>query len=488
MDNTHSHLNVASAPSMSWQRRLRLTLGHDWSVGYPFVLPMVILMVGLIAYPFVDAILLSTTTFSFITGETVYVGFKNYLRLFSNSDYALAMGNTITFTLWSLSLKLITGLVIALILNSRLPFRNLLSGVILLPWIVPEIVTALSWKSIFDPIFGGLNPILQGAGIIDKPLGWLSDPTLAMPSIIAVNVWKGIPFYVILLLAGLKAIDKEQLEAAEVDGASGVQRFRHVTLPGLRYVILIMLLLSFILTFNQFGLPFLMTGGGPAGATKLYSLLAYEKAIGALQYGPGIAIALSVAPLMAVLIWLLAKFMRRDEKSSAVNRKPGWGDQIYKVFGKGVNLLLDLIFLPLHWALLAFNAFSRWVRSLVGNSADKPLLDKANQRRASLTARLFILTPFMIFVLFPFYWVIITSLKTTPQISQRSSIFWPEPFTLDQYSDLLFSTPFLTWLGNSLLVATADGFPFVVFFLTPGQGDQDLGLALFEIDPQRNEA
>ena len=128
-----------------------------------------------------------------------------------------------------------------------------------------------------------------------------------MSSIITVNVWKGIPFYTLLLLAGLKAIDRELLEAAEVDGANVVQRFRHVTLPGLRYVIVVVLLLSFISTFNQFGLPFLMTGGGPSGATRLYSILAYEKAIGSLQYGPGSAIALSVAPLMAVIIWLLAQ-------------------------------------------------------------------------------------------------------------------------------------------------------------------------------------
>jgi multiple sugar transport system permease protein len=268
-------------------------------------------------------------------------------------------------------------------------------------------------------------------------------------------VWKGIPFYVVLLLAGLKAIEREQLEAAEVDGADAVQRFRYVTLPGLRYVILIMLLLSFILTFNQFGLPFLMTGGGPAGATKLYSLLAYEKAIGALQYGPGIAIALSVAPLMAILIWLLAKFMRRDEKSSEENRNPGPGDWVYKQFARGLNLVLDFIFLPMHWALQGFDVLSRAVRSVVGSVQDKPLLNRKGQRRVSLITRLAILAPFMVFVLFPFYWVIITSLKSTPQISERASIFWPSPFTFSQYSDLLFSTPFLQWLGNSVLVATA---------------------------------
>ncbi len=228
----------------------------------------------------------------------------------------MALRNTIQFTLWSLGIKFVVGMTIALILNSRIPARGLISGIMLLPWIVPEIVTALAWRSIYDPLFGGLNPILRGLGLIDRPVGWLSEPQLAMSSVITVNIWKGIPFYTLLLLAGLKAIDRELLEAAEVDGANVVQRFRHVTLPGLRYVIVVVLLLSFISTFNQFGLPYLMTGGGPSGATRLYSILAYEKALGALQYGPGSAIALSVAPLMAVIIWLLGRFMRQDDRKS----------------------------------------------------------------------------------------------------------------------------------------------------------------------------
>ncbi|UXN73231.1 sugar ABC transporter permease [Devosia sp. A8/3-2] len=243
------------------------------------------------------------------------------------------MQNTIQFTFWSLSLKFVIGMTVALILNSRMPFRSLLSGIMLLPRIVPEIVTALAWKSIYDPMFGGLNPILQGAGLIDRPLGWLSDPNMAMGSVISVNVWKGIPFFVLLLLAGLKAVDREQLEAAQVDGANAIQRFRNVTLPGLRYVIVVTLLLSFISTFNQFGLPFLMTGGGPSGATKLYSIPAYEKALGSLQYGPGIAIAFSVAPLMAILIWLLARFMRHDDKrDGAPTRGLGIGDRVMAGF------------------------------------------------------------------------------------------------------------------------------------------------------------
>ena len=220
-------------PRRSTAHRLESILGRDWKIALIFVLPTVLIMVGLIFWPFINAILLSTTSLNFLSGETVNVGLRNYQRLFSNSDYLLSMQNTIRFTIWSLAIKFVTGMTIALILNSRLPVRGLLSGIMLLPWIVPEIVTALAWKSIYDPIFGGLNPILLGTGIIDRPLGWLSDPHLAMPSVIAVNVWKGIPFYTLLLLAGLKAIDHELLEAAEVDGANVVQRFRHVTLPGL---------------------------------------------------------------------------------------------------------------------------------------------------------------------------------------------------------------------------------------------------------------
>ena len=202
------------------RHRLEAILGRDWKIALPFVIPMVILMAGLIFWPFISAILMSTTSLNFLTGQTVSVGLRNFERLFTNTDYLLAMSNTINFTFWSLSIKFVVGMTIALILHSRVPFKNLMAAIMLMPWIVPEIVTALAWKSIYDPIFGGLNPILLGLGVIDKPAGWLSDPQMAMGSVIAVNVWKGIPFFTLLLLAGLKAIDTEQLEAAEVDGAN----------------------------------------------------------------------------------------------------------------------------------------------------------------------------------------------------------------------------------------------------------------------------
>jgi multiple sugar transport system permease protein len=439
-------------------------LGRDWKIAFPFVLPMTLLMVGLILWPFINSIWLSTTAFNFNTGETTNVGLRNYMRLFTNSDYLLAMGNTITFTFWSLTIKFVTGMTIALILHSKVPLKNLLAAIMLLPWIVPEIVTALAWKSIYDPLFGGLNPILQGLGLIKQPLGWLSDPQMAMGSVIAVNVWKGIPFFTLLLLAGLKAIDTEQLEAAEVDGANAVQRFRYVTLPGLKYVIIVVLLLSFISTFNQFGLIFLMTNGGPGGATKLYSILAYEKAIGSLQYGPGSAIALSVAPLMAIIIVLLARFMRHDERTAARgDRKPTIFQHIGNFFGRLFSLFLDLVMLPFDLVARAFEALSKSLRRMIRGSADEPLFKATNRERAGISMRLLVLLPIMVFVLFPFFWVIITSFKSTPQISAKASLFWPDPFTLEQYSSLIFDSPFIVWLRNSVLVALISTFISVAF-------------------------
>jgi len=456
MDERVSLHDTIAIPARTRGTWVRTWLGRDWQTGYLFVFPMVAVMVGLIFWPFVSAIVTSTTAFNFTTGETFSVGFRNYQRLFTNSDYLLSMQNTIVFTFWSLAIKFVTGMTIALILNSRLPYRSVLSGIMLLPWIVPEIVTALAWRSIFDPLFGGLNPVLMGLHVIDKPVGWLSDPHMAMGSVIAVNIWKGIPFYVLLFLSGLKAIDREQLEAAEVDGANAVQRFRHVTLPGMRYVIVVTLLLSFISTFNQFGLPFLMTNGGPSGATKLYSILAYEKAIGSLQYGPGIAVAFSVAPLMALLIWLLARFMRQDDRrDGTLARRPGISDRVLSAGGWLVNLAVDVLFWPVQVVFAGLQWVVGRVRTITGRGASEPILKKVARERSGSAARLLVLLPFMIFVIFPFYWILITSLKSTPQISERRSIFWPEPATLEQYQTLITGSGFLRWLMNSVFIAAA---------------------------------
>jgi multiple sugar transport system permease protein len=198
-----------------------------------------------------------------------------------------------------------------------------------------------------------------------------------------------------------------------------------------------------------------MTGGGPSSATKVYSILAYEKAVRSLQYGPGAAIAFSVAPLMAVLIWLLAKFMRHDDGRAAVESKVGFGDRILAIGSRGAGLIVDLFLLPFELALRGFDLLSKSLRKLFNAASGQPLLTRAGREHMGLSMRILIMIPVLLFVLFPFFWVFITSFKTTPQISARESIFWPQPWTFDQYSTLIRDTPFLTWFKNTVFVAVS---------------------------------
>ena len=288
---------ITEPRSRSWTRK---AFGPDWAVALPFILPLLILLAGLIAVPFFDAIRLSFTTRQ-LTDATHWVGLQNYKDLLHDKFFQDAVKNTVVFTTYSEIFKITVGLIAAMLLHNLKRGKSVLTGLVLLPWIVPTVVTALAWRSIFDPIFGGLNKaliyshlgnVLIQLHLVDRiPASWLGQQDLAMPSVILVNVWKGIPFFTLNLLAGLKAIDNDLYEAASVDGASSWKKFTNVTLPGLRYVLLVTTLLSTIWTFNTFDVIYLLTGGGPGGSTRPFVVFAYEKAIQGLQFGPGAAVA-----------------------------------------------------------------------------------------------------------------------------------------------------------------------------------------------------
>src|SRR4051812_44713598 len=253
-------------------------LGRDWPIAWLFFLPTALLLFGLIGYPFVRALYLS---FFNVVGvrEGAFVGFQNYINLLGDDFFRRSIVTTVTFTFWSEIFKFLIGLAAALLLNSLPRWGAVLGGIVLLPYIIPEVVRALAWRIVLDPLFGAFNFILVNVlHVVDKAPSWLADPSTALPSVIMVNVWSGIPFFVLLFLAGLKAIDRELYDAAAVDGATAWRRFLHVTLPGVRYVIIVATLLSTIFTFNSFTLTFLLPGGGPGGATRLYAILAYEYA------------------------------------------------------------------------------------------------------------------------------------------------------------------------------------------------------------------
>jgi multiple sugar transport system permease protein len=443
---------ILSASTVESKRSnmLRNMFGRDWAVALPFVAPLVVIMLGLILWPFLNAVYMSLTVRN-IRREEVFVGLANYMRLFDDVDYMVAVGNTVRFTVISVVLKLIVGMTIALLLNSRIPYRNILTGLMLLPWIVPEVVTAMAWRSIYDPLFGGLNPILQGLGLIDRRVGWLSEPNLALPSVIAVNIWKGIPFFTLLILAGLKSIDRELYEAAEVDGADTYDRYRHITLPGLKYVLAVTLLLSTISTFNSFGIVYLMTGGGPGGATRLYSILAYEKAIVGLRFGPGAAVAFSMAPFLAIGIAMLARFMLRDP--NAVQQvKEGTIDRGMNAIGNVFEALITVVLWPVSLVTKGIERLGGALSTALSGGRRRV---RTNQGRTGIILRLLLILPFLLYVLFPFYWVIITAFKSELQITMRTSIFWPEPWTLEQMRILLFETGYPLWFRNTVVVAAS---------------------------------
>lgn len=291
-------------------RRLRDVLGPDWRLGYLFVLPIVLLVLLLVAYPFCYAAYLSLTR-KYVGVPPVFVGFDNYVKLAADGFFRRAVVNSFVFTFGSVACKFVLGLVMALVLTSRIRFRSVFTGVLLIPWVAPTVVSALNFLWIFDYSLGVLNYLLVKVfHILPQGVGWLSEPGTAMASVIFVNIWRGFPFFGISFLAGLKAIPADLYEAAAVDGGGPVQRFRHVTLPGLRNIIIIVALLSTIWTFNDFAIVFILTKGGPGGATSVLPVFTYEVAFGAQRLGEAIAAALYMLPGLAFVIIVLARYMR----------------------------------------------------------------------------------------------------------------------------------------------------------------------------------
>jgi multiple sugar transport system permease protein len=427
-------------------------LGRDWPTAWLFVLPMLLLLFGLIGYPFVRAVWLS---FHNAVGVRVgdFVGLYNYQNLWADDFFVRAVGVTITFTFFSVLIKFLLGLSTALLLHNVPRWGAVLGGLLLLPYIIPEAVRALAWRILLDPLFGGANYILVNMlHLMDKGLPWLGHPATALPSVIMVNVWAGTAFFVILLLAGLKAIDSELYDAAAVDGATAWRRFLHITLPGLRYVIIVATLLSTIFTFNGFTLVYLLTGGGPGGATRVYPILAYEYAVQALRYSAGVAVAMTVAPLLFVLILFLGRYMMRREDVSHQDEAEGPVWRALMAILWPVRMMLHGL-LALFWATngLVESTLSAAARPLRSAGA-RPLLPKRTRRGIGVGLMYALIGVVLLFALLPFYFIFVTSFKSTLQIQQIRSMFWPDPWTLEHFQFLFTQIPFAKWYSNTIMV------------------------------------
>ena len=288
--------------------------GPDYQLGYLFVTPIAVAVLALVAYPFCYAVYLSLTH-KLVGLPPVFVGLENYVRLYEDGFFRRAVYNSFLFTFGSVGFKLVLGMLMALVLMSNIRWRSFWTGVLLIPWVAPTVVSALNFLWIFDGSLGVLNYLLVKVfRVLPQGVGWLSEPGTAMASVIAVNVWRGFPFFGISFLAGMKAIPNELYEAAAVDGASPLQRFRHVTLPGIKNITIIVVLLSTIWTFNDFGIVYILTKGGPGGTTMVMPVLTYETAFGAQRLGEAIAVALYLLPGLGLTIVVLARYMRKGRK------------------------------------------------------------------------------------------------------------------------------------------------------------------------------
>ena len=281
------------------------------ALGVVFMLPAAILLLLFLTYPLGLGVWLGFTDAK-IGRAGEFVGLENYEFLAGDSVTQLALFNTLFYTVVASILKFLLGLWLAMLLNRHLPFKTLLRAVILLPWIVPTALSAIAFWWIYDSQFSVISWVLMKFGLIDRYIDFLGDPWMARFSTIAANVWRGIPFVAISLLAGLQTISPSYYEASAIDGATRWQQFRYVTLPLLTPIIAVVMTFSVLFTFTDFQLIYVLTRGGPLNATHLMATLSFQRAISGGALGEGAAIAISMVPfLLAAILFSYFGLQRR---------------------------------------------------------------------------------------------------------------------------------------------------------------------------------
>jgi len=276
------------------------------------LLPTLALLSLFIAYPFVKGVELSVTDAKVgVAGS--FVGLHNFAVLANDSIFRTAVWNTFVYTIVTTVFKLALGLWLALLLNRNFKGKAITRAFILLPFIIPTVLSTFAWKWMFDPTFSVINWTLFQLDLIHGRINWLGDPNLALISVIIVNVWRGVPFFAISLLAGLQTINPELQEAAAIDGARPWQRFWHVTWPLLLPVTMVVVLFSVIQTFADFQLVYVLTGGGPANATQLFATYAYQIGVGTGLLSEGAAISLAMFPFLLIVVVVQLLYIRRVE-------------------------------------------------------------------------------------------------------------------------------------------------------------------------------
>lgn len=270
-------------------------------LGFVLMLPTALLLLTFLTYPLGLGIWLGLTDTT-IGRQGQFIGLENYRWLFSDSVFWLSVFNTFLYTTVASTIKFGLGLWLALILNQHLPFKALIRAIVLLPWIVPTVLSAIAFWWIYDAQFSVVSWSLMKLGIIDQYINFLGEKNNARAAVIVANIWRGVPFVAISLLAGLQTISPLLYEAATLDGANKWQQFRHVTLPMLTPIIAVVMTFSVLFTFTDFQLIYVLTRGGPLNATHLMATLSFQRAIPGGQMAEGAAIAVAMIPFLLAAI------------------------------------------------------------------------------------------------------------------------------------------------------------------------------------------
>jgi multiple sugar transport system permease protein len=283
--------------STAWHR---LKANRNW-LGFWFMLPAMAFLILFLAYPLGLGVWLSFTDAK-IGRSGIFIGLENYEWLWDDSVFWLSVFNTLLYTIVASLVKFAIGLYLALLLNENLPFKAMLRAIVLIPFIVPTVLSAIAFWWIYDSQFSIISWSLRHLGLISGNIDFLGDPWHARWSVIFANIWRGVPFVAITLLAGLQTVSPSLYEAATIDGATRWQIFRHVTYPLLTPIIAVVMTFSVLFTFTDFQLIWVLTRGGPVNATQLMATLSYQRAILSGQLGEGAAISTAMIPFLLAAI------------------------------------------------------------------------------------------------------------------------------------------------------------------------------------------
>ena len=302
---------IATAPAGPLERRSRVPLlRREWVQGVGLLMPTVLLLLGLVLYPFLYAIWLGFTDKA-VGSPGRFIGLTNFRYVIASPQFSAALVNTAVFTVGAVAIKLVLGMAVAVVLNQQIRGRNFFRAFLLLPWVIPGFVAYLVWRWLYDPLSGLINYALLDLGIVTRPIPFLSERSTAMASVIIAHSWRQFPFYAISFLAGMQTISQELYDSAHVDGASRWQQFRYITIPSLYHIIGVVLMLSTIWTANAFEPVYLLTGGGPSDATVVYTLLAYLMGMVNLRLGEAAAVSTLFLPFLLGLILVVTALLHR---------------------------------------------------------------------------------------------------------------------------------------------------------------------------------